>query len=96
MENIIYEEVRCDYYDPDGFWVVDAWYPNNEEGVSIAVINPFTGGVYATKDLDDNAKAVIEDKVTEIIRDRVETLAAMYESLTYAEKDEFLRLTGNQ
>lgn len=27
----IYEEVICDYNNGDGFWTIDAWYPNNDE-----------------------------------------------------------------
>ena len=66
MEKLeIYEEVRCDYYDPEGFWCVDAWYPNKEEGIVIAVINDF-GGVYAINDLDTKAKEIISEKVKEI------------------------------
>ena len=62
----IYEEVRCDYHDPEGFWAVDAWYPHKEEGLVIAVINDVNGGVYAINDLDENAKQVIAEKVKEI------------------------------
>lgn len=96
-EQGIYAEVKCDYYDPDGFWCVDAYWSNNPDaqGTVVAVINPYTGGCYAIKDLDSNAKCVIEDKVMECIRDRVEILAAAYNELTDAQKDEFLRLTGN-
>ena len=93
---MIYSEVRCDYNNEEGFWCVDAWYPNNEEGTVIAVINDVTGGVYAIKDIDDVAKEVINEKVKEIKGEYVETLACLYNKLSCSEKDEFLALTGNE
>lgn len=92
----IYSEVRCDYNNGEGFWCVDAWYPNKEEGTVIAVINDVTGGVYAIKDIDDVAKEVINEKVKEIKGEYVETLACLYNELSCSEKDEFLTLTGNE
>lgn len=92
----IYSEVLCNYNNGDGFWCVDAWYPNKEEGMVIAVINELTGGVYAFKDIDDVAKEVIAEATKEIKSKRIETLACYYNSLTDAEKDEFLSMTGNQ
>jgi len=92
----IYSEVKCDYNNGEGFWCVDAWYPNKEEGTVIAVINDVTGGVYPIKDLDDYAKEIINEKVKEINGEKAETLASIYNELSCAEKDEFLKLTGNQ
>ena len=92
----IYSEVKCDYNNGEGFWCVDAWYPNKEEGTVIAVINDVTGGVYPIKDLDDYAKEIINEKVKEINGETAETLASIYNELSCAEKDEFLKLTGNQ
>ena len=91
----IYEEVICDYNNGDGFWTLDAWYPNIEEGTVIGVINELTGGVYLFKDNDPLAEEVANEKVKEIEANRIETLASYYNSLTDAEKDEFLRLTNN-
>ena len=96
MKKRIYSEVKCNYNTGDGFWCVDAWYPNNEEGTVIAVINDVTGGVYAIKDLDDYAKEIINEKVKEIAIERLQIMASYYESLADEEKDQFLRLTGNQ
>ena len=92
-----YSEVKCTYH-ADGFWVVDAWKTNNpeEEGVVIAVINDVTGDCYAISDLDDNAKSVIAEKRKEIVPQRPEILAEIYNGMTDAEKDKFLRMTGNQ
>ena len=90
----IYEDVVCNYNTGDGFWTVDAWYPNNEEGVVVAVINELTGGVYAIKDLDDLAKKVIADKVKEINGERTDCLAEYYKSISSNEKDVFLSLIG--
>lgn len=93
----IYSEVKCTYHE-DGFWVVDAWKTNDqeEEGVVLAVINDVTGDCYAIRDLDDLAKGVIDTKQTEIVTQRFAILAEIYNGMTDAEKDEFLRLTGNQ
>lgn len=93
----IYSEVKCTYHE-DGFWTVDAWKTNNqeEEGVVLAVINDVTGDCYAIRDLDDLAKGVIDEKQTEIVAQRPEILAEIYNGMTDAEKDEFLRMTGNQ
>jgi hypothetical protein len=97
MANNIYTEVRCNYHT-DGFWVVNGFktYNPNEEGVSIAVINDVTGDCYVIKDLDDIAFCVIDEKQTEIVAQRPAILAEIYNSMTDAEKDEFLRLTENQ
>jgi hypothetical protein len=92
----IYSEVKCDYNNGDGFWTLDAWYPNNDNGTVIGVINELTGGVYLFKDNDPLAEEVANEKVKEIESERIEILASYYNSLTDAEKDEFLRLTGNQ
>lgn len=79
MEKLeIYEEVRCDYYDPEGFWCVDAWYPNKEEGIVIAVINDL-GGVYAINDLDTKAKEIISEKVKKIKEHAKEIEEASYQ-----------------
>lgn len=93
----IYSEVKCTHHE-DGFWVVDAWKTNvqEEEGIVIAVINDVTGECYAIRDLNDKAKGVIDEKQTEIVAQRPEILAEIYNSMTDAEKDEFLRLTENQ
>lgn len=90
----IYSEVRCDYNDGSGFWTVDAWYPNNEQGTVIAVVNELTGGVHAIKNLDDVAKEVIAEKQKEIASERLQIMASYYESLADEEKDKFLRLIG--
>lgn len=92
----IYNEVKCTYHT-DGFWTVDAWKTNSqeEEGAVIAVINDVTGDCYAIKDLDDLAKSVIDKKRTEIANQEVETLAELYNGMTCAKKDEFLKLTEN-
>lgn len=92
----IYSEVKCTYH-ADGFWVVDAWKTNGqeEEGVVVAVINDVTGDCYAIRNLDDLAKGVIDEKQTEIVAQRPEILAEIYNGMTDAEKDEFLRLTEN-
>lgn len=91
----IYEEVRCDHHT-DGFWTVDAWYPNNEEGVVVALINDITGDCYAIHDLDDHCKGVIDEKQMEIVNKRAELLAELYNDSYNYEQDEFLRLTDNQ
>jgi hypothetical protein len=93
----IYSEVKCTYHE-DGFWTVDAYKTNNqeEEGVVLAVINDVTGDCYAISDLDDTAKGVIDEKQTEIVAQRPAILAEIYNGMTDAEKDEFLRMTGNQ
>ena len=95
-KNKIYSEVKCTHH-ADGFWCVDAWKTNDqeEEGVVIAVINDVTGDCYAIKDLDDNAKGVIDEKQTEIVSHRPEILAEIYNGMTDAEKDEFLSMTQN-
>ena len=92
-----YSEVKCTHHE-DGFWLVDGWHTNDqsEEGEVIAVINDITGDYRAIKHLDNKAKKVIETKRAEIAAKRVETLAEIYNSLTDSEKDEFLRLTGNE
>lgn len=97
MADNIYSEVKCTYH-ADGFWVVDVWKTNDqgEEGVVLAVINDVTGECYAIRILDDNAKGVIDEKQTEIVAQRPAILAEIYNGMTDAEKDEFLRLTGNQ
>lgn len=96
MANKFYSEVKCTYH-ADGFWVVDAWKTNDqeEEGVVVAVINDVTGDCYAIRNLDDLAKGVIDEKQTEIVAQHPEILAEIYNGMTDAEKDEFLRLTGN-
>jgi len=96
MANKIYSEVKCTYHT-DGFWTVDAYKTNNqeEEGVVVAVINDVTGDCYALRALDDLTKGVIDEKQTEIVAQRPEILAEIYNGMTDAEKDEFLRLTGN-
>lgn len=96
MANKIYSEVKCTYH-ADGFWAVDAWKKNDqeEEGAVIAVINDVTGECYALHALDDNAKCVIDEKQKEIVSQKPQILAGIYNSMTDAEKDEFLRLTGN-
>lgn len=93
----IYTEVRCTYRT-DGFWTVDAWKTNDldEEGQVIAIINDVTGYCYAIRDLDDKAKGVIDEKQTKIESKLPERLAEIYNGMTDAEKDEFLRLTENQ
>lgn len=93
----IYSEVKCTHHE-DGFWVVDAWNTDdqNEEGYVIAVINDVTGDCYAIRDLKDKAKGVIDEKQTEIVNKRPEILAEIYNSMTDAEKDKFLRMTENQ
>ena len=97
MANKIYSEVKCTYHT-DGFWTVDAYKTNDqeEEGVVVAVINDVTGDCYAFRALDDNAKGVIDEKQTEIVAHRPAILAEIYDGMTDAEKDEFLRMTGNQ
>ena len=92
-----YSEVKCTHHE-DGFWVVDAWKTDdqNEEGQVIAVINDVTGDCYAIRNLNDEAKYVINKKQTEIAAQRSEILAEIYNSMTDSEKDEFLELTGNQ
>ena len=89
----IYNEVKCNHH-ADGFWVVDAWKTNDqgEEGVVIAVINDITGDCYAIRDLDDNARGVIDEKQTEIVAQRPEILAELYHGMSDREKDEFLTL----
>lgn len=93
----IYSEVKCSYHS-NGFWVVDAWTTNDqeEEGVVVSVINDVTGDCYAIRDLDDLAKGVIDEKQTEIVAQHTAILAEMFNSLTDSQKDEFLRLTGNE
>lgn len=93
----IYSEVKCTHHE-EGFWVVDAWKTNDqeEEGVVLAVINDVKGDCYAIRNLDDLAKGVIDEKQTEIVAQRPEILAEIYNDMTDAEKDEFLRLTENQ
>lgn len=93
----IYSEVKCTHHE-DGFWVVDAWKTDdqNEEGQVIAVINDVTGDCYAIRNLNDEAKYVINKKQTEIVAQCPEILAEIYNSMTDAEKDEFLRMTENQ
>ena len=97
MADKIYSEVKCTYH-ADGFWAVDAWKTNDqeEEGVVVAVINDVTGECYALRGLDDNAKGVIDEKQIEIVAQQPEILAEIYNGMTDAEKDEFLRLTENQ
>lgn len=95
MKHQIYDLVKCDYNNGDGFWCVDAWRPNEEEGVVAAVINDVTGDVFAIDSLDDLAKEVIREKVEEIKKDLPSMLAEIYLEMTDAEKDEFLRQTGN-
>lgn len=89
-----YSEVKCTYH-ADGFWTVDAYKTNNqeEEGVVVGIINDVTGDCYALRDLDDNAKHVIDEKQTEIVSQRPAILAEIYNGMTDAEKDEFIRLT---
>ena len=103
-----YSEVKCTHHE-DGFWLVDGWHTNDqsEEGEVIAVINDITGDYRAIKHLDNKAKKVIETKRAEIAAKRVETLAKItakrvetlaeiYNDLSDSEKDEFLRMTGNE
>lgn len=92
----IYNEVKCTHH-MDGFWCVDAWRTDNqeEEGMVIAVINDVTGDCYVIKDIDDYAKGVIDEKQTEIVAKRAETLAELYGEMTCAEKDQFLSMTQN-
>lgn len=92
----IYDEVVCNYNNGDGFWTLDAWYPNNDEGTVIGVINELTGGVYLFKDNDPLAEEVAKEKVKEIESEKVETLAHYYNHLTDDEKEEFLKLTKNR
>ena len=92
-----YSEGKCTHHT-NGFWLVDGWHTNdqNEEGEVIAVINDITGEYRAIKPLDNKAKEVIKAKQAEIAAKRIETLAEIYNDLTDSEKDEFLRLTGNE
>lgn len=95
-KNKIYSEVKCTHH-ADGFWCVDAWKTDNqeEEGMVIAVINDVTGDCYAIKELDDNAKGVIDENQTVIVSQRPEILAEIYCGMTDAEKDHFLSMTEN-
>lgn len=95
-KNKIYSEVKCTHH-ADGFWCVDAWKTNDqeEEGMVIAVINDVTGECYAIKNLDDNAKGVIDEKQTEIVVQRPEILVEIYNGMTDAEKDQFLSMAQN-
>lgn len=95
-KNKIYSEVKCTHHT-DGFWCVDAWKTNGqeEEGMVIAVINDVTGDCYAIKNLDDNAKGVIDEKQTEIVAQRPEIIAEIYSGMTDTEKVKFLDLISN-
>ena len=61
----IYEEIRCDY-NPDGFWTVDAWRHNEEEGKVVALLNDITGDYYMVGEYDAEVMQVIEEKSKEI------------------------------
>lgn len=66
-----WSEIKCDYYNGEGFWTVDAWVTDdeNEEGKVIAVIDDISGNVYyidATARYDAYAQEIIQDKVSEI------------------------------
>jgi len=65
-----YGEVRCDYYDGDGFFTVDAWRTANddEEGKVIAVIHT-SGDVYYIE-----PEARISPMAQEVIKDMVEKI----------------------
>ena len=72
MEREWYEEVRCDYNNEEGFWCVDAWKTNKEEGEVIAAIHDKTGDIFY---IDPMARVspltqeVIKEKVKEIKND---------------------------
>ena len=40
-----YVEARCDYCD-DGFWTVDAWRDEEEDGKVVAILDEGTGRVF--------------------------------------------------
>ena len=42
----LYEEVRCDYNDGEGYQHIDAWEHGKEDGATVAVVNDKTGDVY--------------------------------------------------
>lgn len=87
----IYEEVLCDYCT-GGFWCVDAWKHDKEEGKVIAVINSITGEEYAICDLDDLAKDVIKQKADEIKQAMPKTLADIFKNqFNFEQQTEFFR-----
>lgn len=94
MDNkTIYNEVKCSHQTA-GFWNVEGWRTadQNEEGVVIAVINSITGDCHTIREIDNNARGVIDEKQTEIVAQRPEILAELYHGMSDREKDEFLTL----
>lgn len=66
-----WNEVKCDYNNGEGFWLVDAWVTDddNEDGKVIAVIEETSKHVYYIDLLarrDEYVQEVIKAKLAEI------------------------------
>ena len=71
----IYSEIRCDYLNPEGYWTVDAWSGDNENGKVIAAIDADTAKVFYVDGCsyqDSYAQKVISEKVREILKSKDE------------------------
>ena len=72
-----YEEIRCDY-NPDGFWTVDAWEYDKEEGKVVALINDITGDSFMIGgEYDSDVRQIAKEKSEEVkshILDRMKEL----------------------
>ena len=69
MKKEWYEEVRCNYNNEEGFWCVDAWKPNTEQGEVIAAIHETTGDIFYIDPMariSPLAQEVIKEKIKEI------------------------------
>ena len=65
-----YSEVRCDYYDGDGFFTVDAWRTaNDDEEVKVIAVIHSSGDVYYIE-----PEARISPMAQEVIKDMVEKI----------------------
>ena len=62
-----YFEVCCTYYNEEGFWTVDAWESDNEEGKVLAVIH-VSGDVYYIEP-EARYSALVQEVISEKIKE---------------------------
>lgn len=83
MDKEIYNEVRCNFLDQDGWWDVDAWKTDrpNEEGRVVARIKDSTAEVvFYVKEAQNSplVRGAIEDRRKKILQKMPDYAARHY------------------